>query len=343
MARIRVFLLTCRRPHLLRRSLNSLLQQSLTDWVCELHNDAPGDDSPRMILEETAPGDSRIQYHPHAQNWGAVASFNHAFAGGPEPYGSILEDDNWWEPDLLSRTLAALESYPSAALAWANMRLWREEPDGRWTDTGRNIWQCSPSLPPRCFGRPVALQAVDALHSNGAMVYRAQLSARALVPAQTPLDIIEPVRERLLPGSLVFVPEVLANFGVGLTTARSAKPSAWVQSQLLVAASFFMRARLSPDTAAALWNKRRRLRPRSTDSLLLACLCGAAPCSLLRHSRPGDWLHFLPHALRHAIVLRRGLRFRQYHAELWRALQTGNGPIVDAEPLIAKELAAPSQ
>ncbi len=343
MARIRVFFLTCRRPHLLRRALGSLLRQSLTDWVCELHNDAPGDDSPRMILEETAPADPRIQYHPHAQNWGAVASFNYAFAGGPEPYGSILEDDNWWEPDLLSRTLAALESYPSAALAWANMRFWREEPDGRWTDTGRNIWQCSPSLPPRCFERPVALQAVDALHSNGAMVYRAPLSARALVPAQTPFDIIESVRERLLPGSLVFVPEVLANFAVGRTTARSAEPSAWVQSQLLVAASFFMRARLSPATAAALWNHRRRLRPRSTDSLVLAGLCGAAPHSQLRCSRPGDWLHFLRGALRHAIVLRRGVRFREDHAELWRALQNGNSLIVDAEPLVAKELAAPSQ
>jgi hypothetical protein len=342
MARIRIFLLTHRRPHLLQRALDSLLRQSLTDWVCELHNDAPGDDSPQRVLAEIAPEDPRIHYRPHSRNWGAVASFNHAFAGGPEPYASILEDDNWWHPEFLQRTQAALEDYPSAALAWANMRLWREETDGHWTDTGRDIWQSAPGLAPRCFERPVALQAVDALHSNGAMVFRARLSAEALVPSQTPFDIIEPVRERLLSGSLVLVPEVLANFAIGRTTARSPEPGTWMQSQMIVAASFFLRARLSPDTASALWHRRRVLRPRSTDALLLAALCGAAPRSLLRHSRPGDWLHFLPRALRHFNVLRQGLHFRQDHAELWRKLQIAGGPKVEAGPLVAKELTSPS-
>jgi hypothetical protein len=318
-----------------------LLRQTLTDWVCELHNDAPGDDSPREVLEEVAPADSRIQYNPHPKNWGAVASFNHAFSGGPESYGSILEDDNWWEPGFLRRTLAALEACPSAALAWANMRLWQEEPDGHWTDTGRNIWQCPSGLALQCFARPVALQAVDALHSNGAMVYRAQLSGRALVPPQTPFDIIEPIRERLLPGSLIFVPEVLANFSIGRTTARSAEPAAWLQSQMLVTASFFARARLSAVAASALWQQRRTLKPRSTDSLLLAGLCGAAPFPFFRYSRPRDWLHFLPRAMRHPVVLLRGLRFRNDHAELWRTLQTGKRPIVDATPLVAKNLEVP--
>jgi hypothetical protein len=173
------------------------------------------------------------------------------------------------------------------------------------------------------------------------MVYRAQLSAKALVPTQTPLDIIEPVRERLLSGGLVFVPEVLANFAIGRTTARTTEPSAWLQSQLLVAASFFVRARLSPETAYALWQERRSVRPRSTDSLLLAGLCGAAPFSFLQFSRMGDWLHFLPRALRHPPTLIRGLRFRQDQAELWRALQTARYPIFDATPLVAKNLAMP--
>ena len=340
MARIRVFLLTCHRPYLLRRALGSLLGQSLTDWVCELHNDAPEDDSPEEILEELAPADPRFRYCHHSANWGAVASFNHAFAGGPEPYGSILEDDNWWEPDFLKQTLAALEIHPAAALAWANMRLWREEADHTWTDTGRSVWKCDPSLPPRCFAQPVALQSVDALHSNGAMVFRARLSARALVPAKTPFDIIEPIRERLLPGSLVLVPRTLAHFALGRTTARSTEPAAWLQSQLLVAASFFTRARLSPETAADLWSRRRSLRPRSTDSLMLAACCGAAPRSMLRNARPGDWVHFVPRALRHPDVLRRSLRFRQDNADLWQTLQMNVIPVVEADPLVAKELPA---
>jgi hypothetical protein len=339
MARIRVFFLTYRRPNLLRRALGSLLRQTLTDWVCELHNDAPDDDSPRAILDELAPRDPRIEYHPHDHNWGAVAVFNHAFAGGPEAYASILEDDNWWEPDFLLHTLDALERQPTAALAWANMRLWREEADGRWTDTGRHVWRAAPGAASRCFGRPVALQAVDALHSNGAMVYRVALSARALVPPQTPFDIIEPVRERLLSGGLVLVPEVLANFALARSSARSADPGRWLQSQLLVIASFSLRARLAPEAVAALWRVQRGLRPRSTNGLLLAALCGAAPRSVLRYSRLGDWLHFLPRALRHPGALCRGLRFRQDHAELWQVLRTAAGPMVEAESLVVKELA----
>ena len=338
MARVRIFLLTCHRPQLLPRALGSLLRQTLTDWVCELHNDAPEDESPRRIMAAMAAGDPRLHYRPHDRNWGPVASFNHAFAGGPESYASILEDDNWWEPDFLGRTLAALESRPSAALAWANLRVWREQPDGSWGDTGRNVWQCAPGSPPRNFDRPVALQAVDALHSNGAMVYRVANSARALVPPATPFDIIEPVRERLLSGGLVFVPDTLANFAMGQTSSRSADRAAWLQSQLLVTASFFRRARLPSAAAAALWQSRRRLRPRSTDGLLLAALCGAAPRSWLRHSRPADWLHFLPRAVRRAGAVRRGLRFKRDQAELWRALRADVGPVGEAEPLISKDL-----
>ena len=50
MASLRIFLLTYRRPALLRRALASLLAQTFTDWTCELHNDAPDDDAPRAIL-----------------------------------------------------------------------------------------------------------------------------------------------------------------------------------------------------------------------------------------------------------------------------------------------------
>ena len=100
MAAIRVFLLTCRRPALLRRALDSLRAQTFADWICELHNDAPEDDFPRSLVSEI--GDPRITLHHHARNWGPVAAFNHAYAGGPEPFLAILEDDNWWEPAFLA-------------------------------------------------------------------------------------------------------------------------------------------------------------------------------------------------------------------------------------------------
>src|SRR5271157_3513607 len=55
MAAIRVYLLTCRRPQLLRRALCSLIAQTFADWKCELHNDAPEDDTPARVLAELTP------------------------------------------------------------------------------------------------------------------------------------------------------------------------------------------------------------------------------------------------------------------------------------------------
>src|ERR1700690_1459570 len=196
MASIRVYLLTCRRPHLLRRALQGLLDQTCADWVCELHNDAPEDEAPERILSELAPNDGRFPYHRHDPTWGAVESFNHFFRGRTEPYASLLEDDNWWEPELLATLLSAISPHPEVSLAWANMRVWREEQDGSWSDTGGTVWPVGTA--PRCFKWPVILQAFDGLHSHGAMLFRGSGSARGTVPSSTPLAIIEPVRERSL-------------------------------------------------------------------------------------------------------------------------------------------------
>ena len=69
MAAIRVFLLTHRRRELLRRALDSLLAQTFTDWVCELHNDAPDDDFPRRLVAEI--GDPRVSLHHHKHRLGS--------------------------------------------------------------------------------------------------------------------------------------------------------------------------------------------------------------------------------------------------------------------------------
>src|ERR1035438_7223081 len=139
MAPIRIFLITHRRPQLLRRSLGSLLAQTCKDWVCELHNDAPDDDAPWTILNDLAPGDPRLSYFKHSPTWGAVAVFNRVFRGGAEPFASMLEDDNWWEPGFLGTAMDALNRSPGAVLAWANMRMWKEEPGGKWLDLGGGV------------------------------------------------------------------------------------------------------------------------------------------------------------------------------------------------------------
>jgi hypothetical protein len=300
--------------------LASLRAQTFTDWVCELHNDAPEDDFPRQLLAEIR--DPRITLHQHKTNWGAVATFNHAFAGGPEAFLSILEDDNWWEPHFLSTALSALRSTPEANVVWSNLHLWREEPDHTWTNTGRTIW--SPrNRAPQLFYWPQPLQCFDGLHSNGAMVVRAAASRQALVPTATPFDIIEPVRERLLPGGWLLLPEPLGHFALTLATARSENRGRWMQSQLLVAASYLTAVALSPVDWAALWRHLRAQIPAGTPLLFHLAFAGIHPGAILRHAHTVEWLRFLAGVVRHPLNFLGSLRFRSVHATAWQAMLAG--------------------
>lgn len=343
MPRVRVFLCTYRRPHLLRRALTSLLAQTCTDWVCELHNDAPHDPAPRAILAELAPADSRFSYHRHDKNWGAVATFNHAYAGGPEPFASLLEDDNWWEPDFLATSLRALDIHPSASLVWANMKIWQEQPDGQWSDTGRTIWSLSsaPAVSPLIeFSAPELLQAFDALHSNGAMVFRPSAFRATHVPLSLPFAIIEQARERAATGPLLLLTAPLAHFACTLTTARDADPTHWLQSKLLVAASFLQQAPVPASALAQLWAARRAQCPPDTGIFFCLALALRNP-HLLRASHPRDWLRFLLGAARHPFRLLRGLRFRTDQPEAW-AWFVSQTPVLPVHPvrttIVAKRL-----
>jgi hypothetical protein len=341
MPTVRVFLCTYRRPHLLRRALSSLLAQTHRDWICELHNDAPDDDTPRTLLRELAPDDPRFSYHPHPRNWGAVATFNHAFAGGAEPYAALLEDDNWWDAAFLHTAVAALEPRPDASLVWANMRLWQERPDGTWQDLDRTIWNCAPASPGVLeFRSPELLQAFDAVHSNGAMVYRPRAFRVTTVPLQLPFAIIEVARERAATGPLLFLTMPLAHFALTLTTARGADPARWLQAKLLIAASFFTHISCSADSLARLWALRRTQKPRDTG--IFFCLTLALrDTRFIRAARPRDWLHFLLSSVRHPLCLIRGLRFRRDQPEAWAWLlaQTRASPTAAARTtLLTKQI-----
>lgn len=345
MAAIRVFLLTCRRPALLRRALDSLRAQTFSDWVCELHNDAPEDDSPRRLLEENP--DPRITLCQHGRNWGAVAVFNHAYAGGTEPFLAILEDDNWWDPGFLAAAHAALHAHPEANVVWSNLRVWTENPDHTWTDTGRAVWETARGDErPRLFRWPVPLQCFDALHSHGAMLCRAEASRGALVPADTPLDIIEPVRERLLPGAWLLLPQPLAHFAVTLGTARVIDRARWARSQLLVAASYLHAVKPGRAERAALCAALRDQQPPATSLVFHLAFSDLRFASLIAHTRPADWLRFFRGAVRRPAVFLRSLRYRSAQPALWATIlaaahdRTRETPrsAAPAAPLLRKRL-----
>jgi hypothetical protein len=327
MASIRVILLTCRRPLLFRRALASLLAQTFEDWVCEVHNDAPDDDSPSRTLTEMVAGDPRFTYHKHIPAWGAVASFNHFFRGGPEAFVSLLEDDNWWEPNLLSSLHAELSARPSVNLAWANMRFWQERADGTWTDTGSTIWPIGGL--PKFFEWPVLIQAFGSLHSNGAMLFRTSAEAPTTVPEATPFVIVESARERAVSGGFLLLPQVLANFALTLKTARSEDRALWVQSQLLIAASFFENVPLTSSAWDELWKLCRSAKPKRSGLLLMMALAGVKRREVTSRASIADLAEFACSFVGNMPANLRGLRFRKDHPALWAWLNANTAARTD--------------
>lgn len=274
MARCRIYLFTYKRDHLLPRAVKSLRDQTFTDWICEVHNDCPDDPFPSAFINSL--NDERFILKPHAVNLGPIASFNLAFAGCAEPYASILEDDNWWQPDFLQEMIAVMEHNPTVNVAWSNMTLWREQPGGTWINTGKTIWQ---ETQLRFFEWPHPKQAYGALHSNGAMVYRGSKASKYLVPSSILFNAVELIRERCYEHPIYLHSRPLANFAITLATNRSTDPYPWIAAQTMLLASFVATAPEKNSAMKQTLEYQRRQRPVPT------VICFLANIFLLKENR----------------------------------------------------------
>ncbi|MBI2814102.1 MAG: glycosyltransferase [Opitutae bacterium] len=317
MATVRIFLPTYRRPRLLPRAVASLRAQTFTDWVCELHNDDPADPVPAQLVAQCA--DARITLVRHARNLGGTATFNQFFRATPEPFYSMLEDDNWWEPAFLQTLLDAARVHPAVTVFWANMRIWEELPDATWRDTGRLVWPATPGEAVRLmpWGQPA--QICGALHSHGAALFRSRPWDNFATPA-VPIAVTEPFRERCLPHPLALVPQPLANFSLTRETARSRDAAEWAETQAMLAATFFKACPWPREKIAAIWDEARAQTPPATTNLILAALADPDCRRLLRHARWRDWWVVLRGFIRRPDLYFRVRASRQTRADWWQFL-----------------------
>jgi glycosyltransferase involved in cell wall biosynthesis len=311
MAICRVYLPTFRRPQLLKRAVDSLLQQTLQDWVCELHNDDPRDAYPAELIHRL--GDERIIVVNHSENLGAVRTFNLFFRSIAEPFFSLLEDDNWWEPEFLQTMVSLMSVHPAVQISWANMRCWNEEANGSWSDTGRNIWDVD-WTEPRLMDWPDARQMQGALHSQGAMLARSNFEYFS-VPESINLAAIEPFRERTFAHPLLFVPQRLANFAVTRATSRPTDAASWMHAVAVLTGTYISEIGLSAKELRQVWENARK-RSRSTH-VLFACAAHFAACrEMIRYATVNDWIWSFAYTLRHPLRMYGLLRlFRDKKAE----------------------------
>jgi hypothetical protein len=305
MALVRVYLTTYRRNNLLPRALNSLLNQTFRDWVCELHNDDPTDKSPEELVRRT--GDPRITLVTHEVNYGPTRAFNGFFKPIRETYFSILEDDNWWEPEFLDTMVRVLDLHPEVRLAWANMRRWLEEADGSWTDTGCDIWDRPRDSGLELFYWPQPQQVFGALHSQGAILARS--GEYTPVPDDVKSAGMEAFRERTFPFPILFVPQRLANFAMTRRSASRLSRASWAHTLALLAGSFAEVVPMTRESVDELWRRAwGRGKTKSTGVLIIAGLSFPGARKLLRYARLRDWLFFLVYYAKHPVEFARTVR-----------------------------------
>ncbi|RZL39491.1 MAG: glycosyltransferase family 2 protein [Pedobacter sp.] len=240
----RIYLFTYKRNLLLQRAIESLLAQTNKNWICELHNDCPEDDFPGEYLDSIA--DQRFILKQHELNLGPTKSFNLAYQGCSEKYASILEDDNWWEPDFLATCITLLESRPEIPICWSNMYTWQEQTDHTWLPKHQTIWPVKNDL---IFDWPDMRQALGALHSNGAMMWRSKNATKYIIPDQALFNAVELIRERSFDYPIYLIAKPLANYSFTRHTHQSKDTWEWTGVQIMMLESFLQNRTNKKDVA----------------------------------------------------------------------------------------------
>jgi glycosyltransferase involved in cell wall biosynthesis len=104
---------TYKRPVLLKRAIQSVLNQTYTNVKVCVYDNASGDET-REVVEEIIKTDSRVKYHCHEQNLGFAKNFQYGMQNIKGVFFSLLSDDDVLLPDFYNIAYNGFLKYPSA-------------------------------------------------------------------------------------------------------------------------------------------------------------------------------------------------------------------------------------
>jgi len=232
---IAVYIVTYRRHDMLRRALASVQAQTYRNIVVRIINDDPADRRVQEIIEELS--DHRIDMYRPVEKRGATRNFNIVFSDKEADYVSLLEDDNWWEPEFLERQLEVLEDNPEAMIVVGNEWIHCELPNGGWLDTRRTIWPFR-----NVVEHHYRLEEVcgSAKICNSSMLIRVDKSSDLRTPDSIIVDVTEHFRERVFSPPILLNGDPLVNYAVTLSSARTSNGKQWTETQCVLIGSVFI-------------------------------------------------------------------------------------------------------
>ena len=131
---------TYKRPFLLKRAIQSVLDQSFSQFQLYIYDNA-SEDGTAAIVEEMAKKDQRIHYFCHPQTIPAAENLHFGLSQVETPFFSILSDDDLLGREFYEIALTSLKAFPQAAfflgstidirengkVVGANALFWKEE------------------------------------------------------------------------------------------------------------------------------------------------------------------------------------------------------------------------
>ncbi len=100
---------TYQRPQMLKRAIQSVLNQTFPAFQVCVYDNASNDDT-KTVVSELAKTDSRVRYYCHEENIGAVANFNFGLKEVDTPFFSFLSDDDVLLPNFFASAMQSLSS-----------------------------------------------------------------------------------------------------------------------------------------------------------------------------------------------------------------------------------------
>lgn len=134
---VSVVLIFLNEERFIEEAVQSVVDQTLTDWELILVDDGSTDRS-TQIAQGLAAGDSRIRYveHPGHANRGMAASRNFGVAHTSAQYLTFLDADDVWSPTKLAEQVELLERMPDVAMVNGAICRWYSwDPNSTKEDT----------------------------------------------------------------------------------------------------------------------------------------------------------------------------------------------------------------
>jgi glycosyl transferase family 2 len=133
---VSVLMPTYRQSLFIRRALESLRAQTLTDWELIVINDGSDDDTERVLGPYLA--DPRVRYRRLERNGGLGRALNLATELARGTYLAYLPSDDAYYPGHLASLAALLDARPEVYLAYGGLR-WAERP-AHFDEIGRGLY-----------------------------------------------------------------------------------------------------------------------------------------------------------------------------------------------------------